>query len=68
MSETGNGETESIDKKDNCLKKFGFEEEKQVGGVVVRRKDSFFSSCNDRRGLNLFKYTWEEARREREIE
>lgn len=62
---TGNGETENMNKKDNCLKQVGFEEEKQVGGVVVRRKDFLFPSYNDRRGLSLFKYGWEEASRDR---
>lgn len=56
---------QSIDKKDNCLKKFGLEEKKQVGGVVVRRNYFLFSSSNDRRGFDLFTYRWEEARRER---
>lgn len=45
-----------MDDTDNSRKKFGFEEEKQIGGVVVRRKNFLSSSFNDRRVLSLFKY------------
>lgn len=50
---------------ENSLEKLDLEEKKGVGGAVVRRK-YFFPSFNGRTSLSLFKYWWEEARRERE--
>ena len=49
---------------ENSLEKLDLEEKKGVGGAVVRRK-YFFPSFNGRTSLSLFKYWWEEARRER---
>lgn len=40
----------------NSVKNFGLEEEKQIGGLLVRRKDFLSSSFNDRRNLSLLKY------------
>ena len=52
---------------ETSLEKLDLEEKKGVGGAVVRRKKHFLpSSFNDRTSLSLFKYWWEEARRERE--
>ena len=54
-----------VENMENSLEKLDLEEKKGVGGAVVRRKH-FLSSFNGRTSLSLFKYWWEEARRERE--
>lgn len=46
----------NMDHMDNSLEKFGLEKDKQIGGLLVRRKDFLLSSFNDRRSLSLFKY------------
>lgn len=54
-----------VENMENSLEKLDLEEKKGVGGAVVRRKH-FLSSFNGRTSLSLFKYWWEEARRERD--
>ena len=54
-----------VENMENSLEKLDLEEKKGVGGAVVRRKH-FLASFNGRTSLSLFKYWWEEARRERE--